>query len=358
MTTTPAAARVPVRPDLAGTTPYGAPQLDVAVRLNTNETPWPPPASFMEALAQRIGGTALHRYPDRSAMALRTALGRRVGLPPDRVWVANGSNEVLQQLLQAYGGPGRRAQTIEPSYSMYPLLARATATELAPPVRLVEDFVLDAGGAARLGEHDPHLVVLATPNNPTGATLDLEAIRAAHDAHEGLLVLDEAYIDFGGRTAVGLLDALPRLVVCRTFSKAWRMAGLRLGYLYGPAWVVEDLQKVRLPYHLDTLTQTAGLLACEMVGEVTAHVTALAAERDRLHAALRRVPGVRVWPSDGNFLLFRPERPGVFGALLARGVLVRDFSTAPGLDGCLRVTVGTPQEDDVFLHALSEVMAS
>lgn len=357
MSAAPTAARVPVRDDLAEVSPYGAPQLDVPVRLNTNETPWPPPPSFMDALAARVGGLGLHRYPDRTATELRTALGGRVGLPPGRVWAANGSNEVLQQLFQAYGGPGRRVQTVVPSYSMYPLLARVTGTGLAAPLPLDGDFVLDAAGAARLGDHDPHLVVLATPNNPTGATIDLDVIRAAHDAHDGLLVLDEAYIDFGGRTAVGLLDALPRLVVCRTFSKSWRMAGLRLGYLYGPAWVVEDLRKVRLPYHLDALTQTAGILACEMVGEVTAHITALAAERDRLHAALRQVRGVRVWPSDGNFLLFRPDRPEVFEALLERGVLVRDFSSAPGLEGCLRVTVGTPAEDDAFVRALAEVLA-
>jgi histidinol-phosphate aminotransferase len=196
------------------------------------------------------------------------------------------------------------------------------------------------------------VVCVASPNNPTGLPVSLDAVRALHDAGHALVIVDEAYVDFGPTSARELLDELPRLVVTRTFSKAWRMAGLRLGYLYGPSWLVDDLRKVRLPYHLDALTQEAGLLACEMADDVTAHVAAVAGERDRLRAAMARIDGVEVFDSAANFLLFRSGVADLFDRLLARGVLVRDFSRLPRLEGCLRVTVGTPEEDDAFVDAL------
>ena len=347
--------RVPVRDDLADVVPYGAPQLDVPVRLNTNETPFRPPQEFFSRLATRVAALDLHRYPDRRATALRTALGARVGVGPERVWAANGSNEVLLQLLQAYGGPGRTLLTFRPSYSMYPLLARITATA-------VETFDLDHGrfldtaiAQAAVSTVQPDLVVVASPNNPTGIPAPLDAIRVLHDRSDALVVVDEAYVEFGGESAVALLDDCPRLVVCRTFSKAWRLAGLRLGYLLCQEWVVDDLRKVRLPYHLDALTQVAGLAALELADEVTAHVGVLAAERDRLAAALAAMDGVEVWEeSRANFLLFRSDVDDLFDRLLARGVLVRDFSRQPLLEGCLRVSVGTPDENDTFLAALRE----
>lgn len=349
--------RVPVRADLADITPYGAPQLDVPVRLNTNETPFPPPPALTEHLAKRLAELDLHRYPDRRSWALRTGLGQRFGLPPERVWAANGSNEVLQQLFQAYGGPRRRVLLSRPGYSMYPLLARVTATETAT-ADLDDGFRLPVDLARSAVEvHDPDLVCLASPNNPTGMTVDLDAVRALHDHSRALVILDEAYVEFGGESAAGLLDELPRLVVCRTFSKAWRLAGLRLGYLLAHDWVVDDLRKVRLPYHLDVLTQAAGLVALELADEVTAHVTELAAERDRLHARLAALDGVHVWPSQANFLLFRSGVPDLFERLLHRGVLVRDFSALPRLAGCLRVSVGTRDENDRFLAALQESLA-
>ncbi len=283
--------------------------------------------------------------------------GARVGLPPERTWAANGSNEVLQQLLQAYGGPGRTALHFQPGYSMYPLLIRVTATRAAV-ADLDGELRLTADVAERaVAEHDPDVVLLASPNNPTGMTVEPDALRALHDTSRALLVVDEAYVDFGGRTALEL--DLPRVVVCRTFSKAWRLAGLRLGWCHAPEWVVDDLRRVRLPYHLDALTQAAGLAAIELADEVTAHVAALTAERDRLAAALATVDGVETWPSAANFVLFRTKLEGraVFDGLLARGVLIRDFSTAPRLERCLRVSVGTPDEDDAFLAALKEVLA-
>ncbi len=348
------APRPPVRTDLADVSPYGAPQLDVAVRLNINETPWPPPPAFFDRLAKRVAELDLHRYPDRRAWRLRTVLAERFGLPPERVWAANGSNEILLQLFLAYGGCGRRLLLVRPGYSAHPLIARVAATPVVS-VDLDDGFGLSAAAAASFAaEHDPQLICVANPNNPTGMTLPLDTIRALHDHSRALVVVDEAYVEFGGHSAVGLLDELPRMVVCRTFSKAWRLAGLRLGYLLGHDWVVNDLRKVRLPYHLDALTQAAGLVAVELADQVTGHVAALSVERDRLHDALAALDGVTVWPSSANFLLFRTAVPDLFDRLLARGVLVRDFSTHPRLQGCLRVSVGTREEDDAFLAAMKD----
>ena len=354
-------ARLPVREDLGGVEPYGAPQLDVAVRLNTNETPWPPPAAFAEQLATRVGTLGLNRYPDRRVWALRVALAERYGVAPERVWAANGSNEVLLQLLQAYGGHGRRLLTFRPTYSMYPELARTTATGYVEE-ELDEVFRLRAtAGAAAVARHDPDLVVVASPNNPTGLRVPPAVVRALHDAGRALVVVDEAYAEFSPGdpegSALTLLGELERLVVVRTFSKAWRLAGLRLGYLLGPEWVVGDIRTVRLPYHLDAMTQEAGLVAIELADEVTAHISAVVAERERLRARLEELD-VEVFDSAGNFLLLRTGVPDLFDRLLAHGVLVRDFSRLPRLAGCLRVTVGTPEENDAFLEALRDCLVA
>ena len=352
------AERIPVRDDLADVVPYGAPQLDVPVRLNTNETPYRPPQAFFDLLAQRVAVLDLHRYPDRRAEQLRTAIGARFGLGFERVWAANGSNEILQQLLQAYGGPDRRLLVFRPGYSMYPLLAQVSATPVVAE-DLVDGRHLTADLAQRAArEHDPDLVFLASPNNPTGIVVPLDAIRALHDSSSALIVLDEAYVEFGGQSGVVLLDELPRLVVCRTFSKAWRLAGLRLGYLLAHEWVIDDLRKVRLPYHLDGLTQVAGLVALQLADAVTDHIATLVGERERLVTAMQSIPGIEVEAeSRANFLLFKTATPDLFDRLLEHGVLVRDFSTYPLLDGCLRVSVGTPDENDTFLDALRKCLA-
>jgi histidinol-phosphate aminotransferase len=351
-----------VRDDLRDVMPYGAPQLDVPVRLNTNETPVPPPDGFIAELARRLPSLSLNRYPDRDAVALRLALAEREGLDVAQVWAANGSNEVLLQLLQAYGGPGRTALSFRPGYSMYPELCRTTGTTMHT-VQLDRDGSLTSatvsGEVARaVAEHDPVITLLANPNNPTGALVDLDTIRALHDTVRGLLVVDEAYIEFApsGSSSRGLMHELPRLVVSRTFSKAFRLAGLRLGYLLAPARVVEDLQRVRLPYHLDAITQLAGLVAIEQEQEFLGHRQATAEERDRVRAAIARMPGVEVLPSAANFLLTHTERTDVFDRLLDHGVLVRDLSSSVGRPGTWRITVGTPEENDRLLTALAAVL--
>jgi histidinol-phosphate aminotransferase len=347
---------VPVRADLADVMPYGAPQLEVPIRLNTNETAEAPPPGYLEAVGHAITQLQLHRYPDRRATALRAALAEIEGLTSDRVWVANGSNEVLLQLLQAYGGPGRTLLLFRPGYSAHPLIARVANTD-AVEHDLPDDFALTPEVAeAAAAAHDPDIVCIVNPNNPSGVSTTLEAVRALHDACRGLVIVDEAYVEFGGASARPLLNELPRLVVSRTFSKAYRLAGLRLGYLLAHDWVIDDVRKVRLPYHVDALKQAAALTALDMREALLEHVHRVAAERDRISAALAGLDGVTVWPSTGNFILFRSPRPDLFDRLLERGILIRDFSTKPRLEGCLRVTVGTPEENDVVLAALTELL--
>ncbi len=351
--------RVPVRDDLLDVEPYGAPQLDVPVRLNTNETPVPPSAEFLAVVGERLRELELNRYPDRRAIALRAELARAAHLTPDRVWVANGSNEVQLQLLQAYGGPGRRLLLVRPGYSFHPTVARVSGTEVVEH-DLPEDLVLTVDGAREaVTAHDPDIVLVASPHNPSGVRMSMDAVRALHDESRALVVLDEAYVEFASdpHASVRLLDELPRLVLSRTFSKAFRLAGLRLGYCYAADWVVEDLQKVRLPYHLDAMTQVAGLVALERADELTDHLATTAAERDRvLDALLQHEHVTRVWPSSANFVLLRTDDDNVFEDLLDLGVLVRDFSDKPGLEGCIRVTIGTPEENDWFLRALDKVL--
>jgi len=349
------ADRVPIREDLADVAPYGAPQLDVPVRLNNNETPHPPPPEFDAALSAAVAGLELNRYPDRRAVALRQRVAEREGLSADRVWAANGSNEVLLQLFLAYGGAGRRMLLFRPGYSAHPLIARVSATATVEH-DLPDDFRLTPDVASAAMAIRPDLVVVAHPNNPTGLPVPMESVRVLHDEGAGLVVVDEAYVEFGEASARALLDELPRLVVTRTFSKALRLAGLRLGYLLAHDWVIDDLRRVRLPYHLDALKLAAAEVAFDLHDRLSDHIPAVVGERERVRASLGALPGVDVFPSSANFLLFRTAVPDLFDRLLARGVLVRDFSHSPRLEGCLRVTIGTPDENDAFLEALRHTL--
>lgn len=353
-----------LRADLRGQSPYGAPQLDVPVRLNTNENPHPPSA----ALAADIGAAAeraargLNRYPDRDALALRGELAAYLtgqagqagqALGTVQLWAANGSNEILQQLLQAFGGPGRRALGFEPSYTMHRLIALGTSTEWVPGARaadftLAPDAVIDAIKAA-----DPDVVFLCSPNNPTGTALDLDVVEAAYAATRGLLVVDEAYAEFSRRpSAVTLLPGRPRLVVTRTMSKAFALAGARVGYLAADPAVVDALALVRLPYHLSALTQAAASAALGRSAELLAGVADVMGQRDRIVDELRAM-GLTVVDSDANFVLFGEfaDQQLVWRQLLDRGVLVRDV----GLAGWLRVTAGTRDEVSAFLSSMKEI---
>ncbi len=337
---------------------YHSAQVEVDVRLNTNESPEPPPPEFLAAVAAAVDTVDWHRYPDRGATALRTRIAAIHGVGPEQVFVANGSNEVLQTLSLAYAGPGRRVAVFEPTYALHSHIARITGATVAEGERTA-DFELDMDEVKRvLTDAQPAITYVCSPNNPTGMVETPETVAEVLGLAPGLLVVDEAYGQFAPWSALALVDEDTPLVVTRTFSKTWSMAAARLGYLVGPSWVVEQLDKVVLPYHLDSLKQVAGLAALEHVDAMEERVSRLVEERGRVETALRDLP-CEVWPSAANFILFRPTTVAgaeVWQRLVERSVLVRDCSSWPRLDGCLRVTIGTRDEDDRFLASLREVL--
>jgi histidinol-phosphate aminotransferase len=353
---------LPIRDDLRGKSPYGAPQLDVAVRLNTNENPYPPPPELVADVAAATAEAAatLHRYPDRDALALRadlaTYLTSATGVPLDAgcVWAANGSNEVLQQVMQCFGGPGRTAVGFEPSYSMHPIIAAGTRTEWLPAPRRA-DFAIDVAAAADLlRSHAPDLTFLTSPNNPTGQSLEPAELTALIDAAPGMVVVDEAYAEFSDHpSAITLLATHGhKLIVSRTMSKAFAFAGGRLGYLAAAPAVVDALQLVRLPYHLAVLTQAAARAALRHSVATLGSVALLRRERDRVVAELAAA-GYDVVPSDANFVLFGrfADASRAWQAFLDDGVLIRDV----GIPERLRVTIGTPEENEAFLRAAGDI---
>ncbi|MQA78183.1 MAG: histidinol-phosphate transaminase [Streptosporangiales bacterium] len=350
---------LPLRDDLRGLSPYGAPQLDVPVCLNTNENPHPPPAALVAEVARDVAAAAasLNRYPDREATRLREDLAAYLGhdLTAERVWAANGSNEVIQQILLAFGGPGRAALGFEPSYTMHRLISLATGTAWHNAWR-DDDFGIDADRAVEVvAAERPDVVFLTSPNNPTGTALPLDTVARILDVAPGMVVVDEAYAEFaraGTASALTLLPDHPRLIVTRTMSKAFALAGARVGYLAADAAVVDALHLVRLPYHLSAVTQAVARAALRYAGDLLGTVDAVRAERDRMVERLRDL-GFEVVDSDANFVLagrFSDQRRA-WQQLLDRGVLVRDV----GLAGWLRVTAGLPDEVDAFLSALKEV---
>lgn len=368
MSAGPADWRPPVRAEFADSQPYGAPQLDVPVALNVNENPYPPPPAVVADIARSVGAAAerLNRYPDREASALRAALagylnGRAadgINLTADDVWVANGSNEVMTQLLQAFGGPGRTMMTFPPTYSMYPEYARATHTRLievprgpAPEFALDPDFAAAAVAAAA-----PDVVMLASPNNPTGTAAPRALIEAVLSATEGMVVVDEAYAEFardGGAGALDLLADHPNLVITRTMSKAFALAGARVGYAAAHPRVIDALRVVRLPYHVSAVTQATAQTALRHADALLADVDVLRSERDAMVAWLRERQ-LLVADSDANFVLMGvfDDRRVVWQGLLDRGVLIRQTGPA----GWLRVSIGTPGENRTFRTALEEVL--
>jgi len=353
----------PLREELRGVEPYGAPQLDVPVQLNVNENPYPPSPAVVEDIAAAVAqaATSLNRYPDREFTELRKGLvaylaqESGVELSPDQVWAANGSNEVMLQILQAFGGPGRTAISFAPTYSMYPEYARDAMTTYVAG-RRHDDFGFDLDEAAQLIEqHRPHVVLLPSPNNPTGTALPHDVIGQLCEMTQGVVVIDEAYAEFrraGVPSALELLSRHRNLVVTRTMSKAFALAGARLGYLAAAPEICDALRVVRLPYHLSAVTQATASAALRHADELLAKVEELRAERDRTVAWLRE-QGFEVAESDANFVLFGrfDDRQALWQGLLDRGVLIR----VTGPEGWLRVSVGTAEEMAAFKDALMEV---
>ena len=349
------------RDDVALMDGYHSPQIDVAVRLNTNESPDSPPEAWTRALSEAVTTIDWNRYPDRAATELRSAIGALHGVGPEQIFVANGSNEVLQTIMLTFGGPGRTAAVWEPTYALHSHISRITGTAVVEGERAA-DFSTDLAEVRRvIDAAKPQVSFLCSPNNPTGVVDDEATVRTVLDmvtAVDGLLVVDEAYGQFAPWSADLLVADDAPLVVSRTFSKTWSMAASRLGYLVGPARIIEELEKVVLPYHLDAFKQLAGTLAVAHVDEMNERVARLVEERGRLVARLAELD-VDVWPSGANFVLFRPrsvDGAAVWQRMVDRSVLVRNCSSWPRLQGCLRVTIGTPGEDDTFLAALEEAL--
>ncbi|HCT77059.1 MAG TPA: histidinol-phosphate transaminase [Micromonosporaceae bacterium] len=346
-----------LREELQGRSAYGAPQLDVPVRLNTNENAYRVPDEVADAIEKALADEVrgLNRYPDRDAVALRTDLAAYLGVQANQVWAANGSNEVQQQLLQAFAGPGRTALGFGPAYSMHPLLALGTATTWVDGGRDADFGLSKERAVEQVRLHRPHVTLLCSPNNPTGTALDLDIAEAVLKEKQGLVVVDEAYAEFrrpGTPSALSLLDSYPNLIVTRTMSKAFAFAGARLGYLAAHPSIVEAVQLVRLPYHLSALTQAAARAALAHADALLGTVEVIKQQRDRIVATLR-ADGWQAAESDANFVLFGrfDDQKVAWQRLLDRGVLVRDV----GLAGWLRVTAGTPEETDAFLNAMKEI---
>src|ERR1700744_2399589 len=365
MTNRPSLDDLPLRQDLRGKSPYGAPQLAVPVRLNTNENPHPPSTALVEDVIASVGEVAvdLHRYPDRDAVALRTDLatylsvqtGVRLGV--ENLWAANGSNEILQQLLQAFGGPGRSAIGFVPSYSMHPIISDGTRTEWIEAPRAA-DFSLDVEAAvAAVADRAPDVVFVASPNNPSGQSVSLRDLRKLLDATPGILIVDEAYGEFSWQpSAVALVAEYPtKLIVTRTMSKAFAFAGGRLGYLIATPAVIDAMLLVRLPYHLSCITQAGARAALRHADDTLGSVATLIAERERVSTTLSGM-GFRVVPSDANFVLFGEfaDAPATWQRYLDAGILIRDV----GIAGYLRATTGLADENDAFLKASAQIAAT
>jgi len=351
--------RVPVREDLKALEGYHSPQVEVQIRLNTNESPLAPPVEFVQALSEAMSAIAWNRYPDRSASALRSGIADLHHLQPGNVFVANGSNEVIQTLLLTFAGPSRTVTTFEPTYQLHAHIARITGANVIEAERRA-DFSLDEDiVATTIRQHQPDVTFLCSPNNPTGTVDPPSVVASALAQQVGLIAVDEAYGQFASWSAVDLIDEEVPLVVIRTFSKTWSMAAARLGYLIGPEWLVSELEKVVLPYHLDSAKQIAGTLALQYRSEMEQRVEYLVQERERVMLGLAQLD-LDVFPSGANFILFRPKTISgrdLWQQLVDRGVLIRDCSSWPRLENCLRVTIGTDKENDCFLQTVSHILS-
>lgn len=345
-----------VREDLLGVEPYVSPQRPgwSGRRMNTNESPYPPPPRVVEGFLEALRSTAFNRYPDRDASSLVRALARHSGHPEEGVWVANGSNEVFMHLFLAFGGPGRSVLLFEPTYSLHSLIPRIAGTEVVTRGR-DDAFAIDLSTALKaIDETSPDVVVLCSPNNPTGEVDPLSTVQAVIERAPGLVVVDEAYGDFAS-PETSVRELLPRnrsLVLVKTFSKAWSLAGMRLGYLLADAEITRQLARVKLPYHLSTPTQLLGEAILAHRGDMAEAVEKVTAERDRMEMGLQDL-GVKTYPSHANFVLFEVEDgERVWTTLLEHGILIRRYEATPRLERCLRVTAGLPEDTDDFLSVM------
>ncbi len=347
-----------VRPDLVDVAPYVSPQQPARYRMNTNESPYAPPPELVKEVAAEIEQIALNRYPDRDANDLYDAMSMHLEWPREGLWIANGSNEVFMHLFLGFGGPGRSGMLFEPTYTLHSLIPTVASTKMTKLER-GRDFTIDLDEALEaIRRERPELVIVCSPNNPTGGSEPLSAVRALLAEAPGLVVVDEAYIEFADpeESVRPLLAEHDNLVLVKTFSKAWRLAGVRIGYMLAQPSLIAELARVRLPYHLSAPTQIVGRAALRHAGRTLELVRSISAERDRIALELQAL-GVLTYPSSANFVLFEVDDPQrVWRDLLDRGVLVRSYPEHARLKRCLRVTAGLPEETDAFLDAMREVI--
>jgi histidinol-phosphate aminotransferase len=345
-----------IRDDLKGMQPYVVNEKRYTVELDSNESPWNLPDEVIEDIRGAMAGIEFNRYPDNSCAWLKQGLADSYAILPDQIVFGNGSNEVIMNLLLAYGGPGRAAMLFTPTYSMHAVQARITMTDVVEQP-LTDVFELDLKSAlAAIAEHRPSIVFINSPNNPTGNVVAIDAIERICVAGPHLVVVDEAYGEFSGTTCLPLIKKHGNLAIVRTFSKAYRMAAGRIGYCLADENIIRAIEIVKMPYNLNALSQAAAGLIWNKRGIVLKAVGEITAERDRVFAAMRALPGVDPYPSGANFILFKTEKDanGVFKRLLDKQVIIRNFSSKKSLNNCLRVTIGAPQENDAFLEALKE----
>lgn len=347
-----------VRHDLASVAPYVSPQQPARYRMNTNESPYAPPPELVREVAAEIEEIALNRYPDRDANDLYDAMSAHLGWPREGLWIANGSNEVFMHLFLGFGGPGRKGMLFEPTYSLHSLIPAIASTKMTELPR-AGDFTIDLDRAVEsIRRERPEVVIVCSPNNPTGGCEPLPIVRALLAESPGIVVVDEAYIEFAHpqQSVRDLLGEHDNLVLVKTFSKAWRLAGVRIGYMLAHPDLITELARVRLPYHLSAPTQVVGRAALRHAGRTLDLVRSIADERDRIILELQAL-GVLTYPSGANFVLFEVDEPPiVWQQLLDRGVLVRRYADHPRLQRCLRVTAGLPEETDAFLAAMREIV--
>jgi histidinol-phosphate aminotransferase len=350
------AGRPKPRPELEALQPYRTSDpTGGRILLHANENPYPPPDHVVDEIYALARKHSLNRYPE-PATELVDELATYAGVPPEWIWIGDGSNEVLLQACLAYGGPGRKALVFEPTYRMHHRQAAMAGTDVVEAHR-EKDFKVDAFKALDAIEAEqPDIVFVCTPNNPTGTMSSLDDLRRIASSAPGLVVIDEAYHEFCGESFVGELAAFPNVLVVRTLSKAFRLAAVRLGYGIAAPELLTELARVRMPYAQSSFTQAAGLVALRNRAELLYVVPKVKAERERLADALDRIEGAEVFPSGANFLMFRWERAGkLLDRLAERGIVVRDFRHLPGCEDCLRVTAGTPDENDEFLEVVRSV---
>lgn len=347
-----------VREDLVSIAPYISPQQPARYRMNTNESPYAPPPELVTEVAAEIEAIALNRYPDRDANDLYDAMSGHLAWPREGLWIANGSNEVFMHLFLGFGGPGRKGMLFEPTYSLHSLIPAIASTQMIELPRS-EDFTIDLDEAvAAIRKERPDVVIVCSPNNPTGGCEPLSIVRALLAEAPGLVVVDEAYIEFAHphESVRDLLADHDNLVLVKTFSKAWRLAGVRIGYMLAQPELIAELARVRLPYHLSAPTQIVGRAALRHASKTLDLVRSIAEERDRIILELQAL-GLLTYPSRANFVLFEVEDPPLmWQQLLDRGVLVRRYADHPRLERCLRVTAGLPEETDAFLAAIQDIV--